>query len=145
MRCGDEWTDITILNISSRGLMARATDVPAARSYVEIRRGPSTTIVGKVVWHDSRHFGIRTQDRIGIEMLSDGCSATRPDPAVERRARPRSSRTDPSDAFARSRQKAALFQFAILALAGIAGAIVIGGTVMNVLGRPFAAIAQQLS
>jgi hypothetical protein len=145
MRCGDEWTDITILNISSRGLMARTTDVPAARSYVEIRRGPSTTIVGKVVWHDSRHFGIRTQDRIGIDMLGDGCSAARQYTSVERRARPRSNQTDPADAFARSRHKAALFQFAILSLAGIAGAIVIGSTVMNVLGRPFAIIAQQLS
>lgn len=146
MCSGETWHDITILNISSRGLMARTNVVPPARSYVEIRRGAKVLIVGKVVWHDDRHFGIRTQDRIGISMMSDdGSAAAAPhDPAVERRAQPRAEANDPAEAFARNRQRAALFQFAALSGGGVAGAIVIANVVMDVLSRPLAAVASQL-
>ena len=52
MKAGSTWHDILILNISSRGLMARAKSIPAARSYVEIRLGTNAAIIGKVIWHD---------------------------------------------------------------------------------------------
>jgi hypothetical protein len=100
--------------------------VPPARSYIEIRRGANVTIVGKVVWQDDRHFGIRTQDRVGISMLSDDGSVTAAphDPVVERRTQSRPHSPDPLAAFERSRRKAALFQF---------GTIVAGGGVSAVL------------
>ena len=139
------WIDITILNISSRGLMARTDKVPAARSYVEIRRG-AAAIVGKVVWQDDRHFGIRTQDRIGVAMLSDlGAASTRQhDPVIERRAQPRPGQRDPGEAFERNRQKAAMLQFAVLTAGGFAGALAIGAIVMEGLATPLAAVASHL-
>jgi hypothetical protein len=140
------WIDITILNISSRGLMARTGTVPPSRAYVEIRRG-STTIVGKVIWHDDHHFGIRTQDRINVGLLSDGAvpdMAAAQDPATERRARPRSGELDPAEAFERSRQKAAIVQFTVLTAGGAAGALVIGSIVMETLTAPFAVVASHL-
>ncbi|QJU57820.1 PilZ domain-containing protein [Sphingomonas sp. AP4-R1] len=146
MCAGETWHDITILNISSRGLMARTKVVPPSRSYVEIRRGAKVTIVGKVVWHDDRHFGIRTQDRIGISMMSDDGSVAAPshDPVTERRARPRAEANDPAEAFERNRQKAAMFQFAALSGGGVAGAIVIANVVMDVLAHPLAVVASKL-
>jgi hypothetical protein len=142
----DKWHDITILNISSRGLMARTNMVPPARSYVEIRRGANVTIVGKVVWRDDRHFGIRTQDRIGISMMSDdgAVTAAQHDPGVERRSQTRSRPLDPAEAFERSRRKAALFQFVTLTGGGVVGAIVLANVVMEVLGKPFMTIANHL-
>jgi hypothetical protein len=145
--CADgTWHDITILNISTRGLMARTNAVPQARSYIEIRRGANVTIVGKVVWQDDRHFGIRTQDRIGISMLSDDGSVTAAphDPVVERRAEPRPRKLDPAEAFERSRQRAALFQFVALTGGGVVGAFVLASVVMDVLGKPFMTIASHL-
>ncbi|PZU10689.1 MAG: hypothetical protein DI605_03275 [Sphingomonas sp.] len=140
------WSDITILNMSSRGLMARTGSVPKARSYVEIRRGKQIVIVGKVVWHDAQHFGIQTQDRISIGMIEDGTAAdgAEPhDPAVERRAQPRAS--DPAEAFERNRQRAAIFQFSLVVAGGAAGALLIANMVMKVLGTPFATIASHLA
>lgn len=143
MRSGETWSDITILNVSSRGLMARASSVPAARSYIEIRRGADLVIVGKVIWHDSCHFGIRTQDRVGVDALMSGSATTGPrrDPSSERRTQPR---IDPAEAFERSRRRAALFQFALLAVGGLACAVLIGGGVVHVLGAPLKAIADHL-
>jgi hypothetical protein len=147
MFVSDKWHDITILNISSRGLMAHTNMVPPARSYIEIRRGANVTIVGKVVWRDDRHFGIRTQDRLGISMMSDeGCvtAAASHDPAVERRTQSRARQVDPAAAFERSRQKAALFQFVALTGGGVAGAVIIANVVMDVLGPPFMTIVNHL-
>lgn len=146
MRVGEKWTDVTILNISSRGLMARTTTVPPARSFVEIRRGPNVVIVGKVVWSDDRHFGIRTQDRIGISMMSDDGSVTAAahDPAVERRTQARPHTPDPLEAFERSRRKAALAQFATIVAAGGIGAVLLSQLVTKVLATPFGEIARHL-
>ncbi|MDO6413499.1 PilZ domain-containing protein [Sphingomonas sp. BIUV-7] len=145
MRAGEAWTDVTILNISSRGLMARVNAAPPVRSYVEIRRGAEVVIVGKVVWHDDRHFGIRTQDRIDIEMLGGVTKgACPPDPAIDRRTLPRGHRPDPAEAFERSRQKAAIFQFVVLTACGVAGAILVASAVRDMLGAPLAIVASHL-
>jgi hypothetical protein len=145
MRVGEKWADITILNISSRGLMARAASVPPSRSFVEIRRGPNVVIVGKVVWQDDRHFGIRTQDRIGISMMSDdGSVAAAHDPAVERRTQSRPHSPDPLAAFERSRRKAALAQFGTIVAAGGVSAVLLMELVTKVLGTPFGEIARHL-
>jgi len=140
------WIDITILNISSRGLMARTGKVPPPRAYIEIRRG-AATIVGKVVWQDDGHFGIRTQDRISVAMLSDMDAASTPathDPVIERRAQPRPGQVDPGEAFERNRRKAAMIQFAVLTAGGFGGAIAIGAIVMETLAKPLAAVASHL-
>ena len=147
MRFGTSWTNITILNISSRGLMARADALPSNRSYVEIRRGQNATIVGKVVWHDDRHFGIRTQDRISLSMMADGATPPpdRPhDPSVERRAEPRGPHVDPVEAFERNRRRAALSQFAVLTAGGLALIFVIGSLFLELMGASVGVVATYL-
>jgi len=148
MRMASGWANITILNISSRGLMARTDKVPNPRAYVEIRRGPAVTIVGKVVWRDDNHFGIRTQDRITLSMMHDGAAPSSPDapydPAVERRAEPRGAERDPVEAFERNRRRAALGQFAALTAGGAALVFVIGSIALDVMGASFGVIGAYL-
>ena len=54
------WHDVRILNISSKGLMARSPSAPSRGSYLELRRGPHV-IVARVVWSDGGQFGIESQ------------------------------------------------------------------------------------
>ena len=146
MKAGSTWHDILILNISSRGLMARSKSIPAARSYVEIRLGTNAAIIGKVIWHDDEHFGIRTQDRIDISMISgNGCgdAAAKPSPVfVERRARVRAE--DPVEAFERSQRIAGLQQFGAIVVAGGLGAMMLTEMVRTIFAAPIAEVVQHL-
>jgi len=147
MKAGSTWHDIAILNISSRGLMARSKSIPAPRSYVEIRRSTNVTIVGKVIWHDDQHFGIRTRDRITVSMISGnggGDATDRPcsSISVERRTRARSE--DPAEAFHRSQRIAALQQFGALIAAGGLGALLLTEMVTRIFTAPIDQIVQHL-
>jgi hypothetical protein len=68
MRLGVRWSDVCILNLSSRGLMARSADVPQPGSYVEMRRGRHI-IVARVVWTDDQRFGAMTQDVLPLDQI----------------------------------------------------------------------------
>lgn len=68
MRVTTDWADVTICNVSSRGLMAKCNKAPARGSYVEIRQR-GACIVGRVAWSQGMRFGIRTQDPIDISAL----------------------------------------------------------------------------
>ena len=146
MKAGGKWQDIVILNISSRGLMARSETIPASRSYVEIRRSTNVTIIGKVIWYDDQHFGIRTQDRIHVSMMGgNACgdaAAKASSVLVERRAQARS--TDPAEAFERSQRIAGLQQFGALVVAGGLGAMFLTEMVTNIFAAPVAEIARHL-
>jgi hypothetical protein len=147
MKAGSNWHDIVILNVSSRGLMARSKCIPAPRSYVEIRRGTNVTIVGKVIWHDDQHFGIRTQDRISVSMMGGnggGDAATTPSSSIPVERRTRSRSDEPAEAFHRAQRIAALQQFGALVAAGGVGALLLTEMVTRFLAAPFAEIAQHL-
>lgn len=68
VRMGDDWRDVTILNVSRRGLMLRAEQTLPRGSYIEVRRA-STVIVGRVVWHRDAQCGVRAQDVIDLPGL----------------------------------------------------------------------------
>lgn len=68
MRTGASWGDINILNISSRGMMIQARQVPPRGAYLEVRRGQQA-IVARVVWSGGQRFGVRTQDQLCLESL----------------------------------------------------------------------------
>lgn len=71
MRSGQQWSDIHIRNISSRGLMLHMATPPRPGTVIEIRRA-AQVIIGRTVWTTGMSCGIRTQDRIDIgAMLSD--------------------------------------------------------------------------
>ena len=89
-----KWSDASILNISSRGMMINAPRSSAKGSTVELWFGRQR-IVGTVVWHNGVHAGVSADDFIPVEDLlasEIGPSlqlTAAPWPATERRARPR--------------------------------------------------------
>jgi hypothetical protein len=69
MRLGNDWSDVSIQNVSSRGLMARAGGAaPEQGAYIEIRKA-TVVIVARAVWVKGQMFGVRTQDRLDIDGL----------------------------------------------------------------------------
>ena len=90
------WHDVRILNISSKGLMARSPSDPSRGSYLELRRGPHV-IVAWVVWSDGGQFGIESQSLLVPGDIIDetagapatGAAAGRA--RIDRRASPRSA------------------------------------------------------
>ena len=148
MRLDGAWASITILNISSRGLMARTGRVPSPRSYVEISRG-SHVIIGKVVWQDDRHFGIRTQDPVSLDMMIDARAASLADSSADAVAdhgahRPGNG-VDPVEAFERNRQRAALGQFAVIVAGGATLVAAIGIVLHRLLGESIWVVIAHLS
>lgn len=144
MRCGADWGDVLIHNMSSRGLLATA-DKPSPRgTVVEIRR-IDHVIVGRVVWQNDSYFGVRTQDRIDI----DGIVAARPPlhkPAHSRDDRRAASRPSASiaDRAVRNRHLSRAFQFVVtIAVVGTA-ALLLASEVGSILSRPFATIGAHL-
>lgn len=127
MRADDGWSDITICNVSSRGLMAKRGTSPAKGSYVEIWH-QHVCVVGHVRWSQGGRFGIRSQDKIDIAALLNSTPARRPFDGVERRSGSRpipkskaqpdvAAKADASRTFARASEWAAV---------AIAGAVAAG-------------------
>jgi hypothetical protein len=151
MRCGTQWVDVTIHNMSSRGLMAGTDNPPAAGSYIEIRRG-TQIIVGRVMWSKARFFGVRSQERLPIQaIISEPRLTGRPAVAVEASdAERRSDRRLSAEArlarrVERSRAFASAFQFGVLALAVMIAAGFGGHYVYEALSRPARAIERAMS
>jgi hypothetical protein len=74
MRRGNDWSDVSIQNVSSRGLMARADTPPRPGAYIEIRKA-AVVIVARAVWVKGHTFGVRTQDRLDIDGLLQSAAA----------------------------------------------------------------------
>jgi hypothetical protein len=146
MNCAGTWQDITVQNVSKRGMLVRPAEaVPKRGDYVEVRRG-ALKIVARVVWSAGPLFGARTQDAIDIAALTAARStpaAVTTDtgtPAAERRERPRVE-----EIAARSQRRAAAFQHMVLLAGIVAVALVIGATLFDVVDRPFAAVRQAMA
>lgn len=118
------WHDVRILNISSKGLMARSPAAPSRGSYLELRRGPHV-IVARVVWSNGQQFGIESQSPLVpgdiIDETADlptigagGCTR------VDRRALPRSAERAHEESRWRAR---ALEYLGILSLVAILAAL----------------------
>jgi hypothetical protein len=123
MRATDEWRDITICNVSSRGLMAKCAPPPAKGTYIEIGRG-GVCVIGRVMWAQGARFGVRAQDRIDIPGLIADTAPARP--GQDRRTQPRdrpatlrkadiAAKADTSRHFARTLDWAAIAVAALLA------------------------------
>jgi hypothetical protein len=68
LRSGATWSDICILNISSRGLMVQSARLGSEGSKVELYRG-SHVIIARVVWREGARAGLRSEDRVPIEEI----------------------------------------------------------------------------
>lgn len=120
------WSDVTIANVSSRGLMLQGTATLRRNVFVEVRHG-SACIVGQIVWARGARCGLRTQDSIDVAGLLSHAPAKRARPGEERRAAPRHApagrRRPASEVAESSRRFARLFDWSIMVLAaGTAGA-----------------------
>ena len=145
MRSGASWSDACILDISSRGMLVRASNVPSRGSYLEIRRG-SYVIVARVVWANADRFGVQTQELVPTADLINNpdrpATSPKADDAslVERRssARPTASR------FEASRWRARALEFCAFASIGAAGAMAALGAVDELLAKPLGLVETAL-
>ena len=127
MRLGASWGDVNILNISSRGLMLHAQQVPPRGSYLELRRGRHV-IVAQVMWSKDCRFGVRTQDPLSVDAILKEPDKSAPEARqprenaapVERRLRRGGTSLDRHE---QSRMAGRTVEFACLAIAGISAAI----------------------
>ena len=142
MRLGAAWSDACILNISSRGLMIRASRPVPHGALVELRRG-SHMIVARVVWRDGAKAGLHAEERLPVEdilTLGQGAAiqviASQRYPAVERR---RQSRGHDE-----SRLRSRVMEFASVAL--IAASLAGGALLMveQAFSRPLAYVQAAL-
>lgn len=152
MRCGANWFDITIRNMSHRGLMAHAASPPPPRTYVEIRRG-TQIVVGRTIWASKNEFGVLSQERLDpLAIVNEPRLASRPattatdtpSPIERRSGSRRSADADLVRRAERSRRLSSAFQFAILAAAALAAAGFVAAEVYEVLARPFTTIGRHL-
>src|SRR5579872_7025211 len=75
MRAGAQWSDASILNISSRGLMIHSGRAGPTGSTLELRRG-SHVIIAKVMWRDGSRAGLRSDARLPMEDILSGNQST---------------------------------------------------------------------
>ena len=141
------WSDMTICNLSSRGMMAKCDDPPPRGAFVEVRRGP-VVIVGQVRWSHSTHLGIHAQERIDIPTLL-GKEAENGPAGADRRAGSRGAaeaKAKPSaaDLAERSRRWGRLFDWAVLAVAGVAAAVLLVTQMHAILAAPLAQVRSAL-
>ena len=134
LRSDQNWQDVLVCNISSRGIMLVSRSRLPKGTTVEIRRGRSV-VIARVVWTSDDHFGVRSQDRIAIDefirskkldkRLSDDGKL------IERRSRKRPADTDGHE---HSRHQSESIQFAGTVASAVAGAAFIFFLVSEVLG-----------
>ena len=143
---GTGWSDASVLNLSSRGLMAVCFTPPAKGSYLEVRRG-NTVAIGRVVWSGGDRFGLMTQDPIDLASFTDpGASPARG--KGERRTIERNTAKAPprpadlAAKAARNEQLSHGMQFVAIALGVAVAAMLIGDIVLDVLASPLQQIDQ---
>lgn len=141
MRDGNAWSDVCLVNLSSRGAGLQCATPPGRGSYVEIKRGSNVVIVGRVAWSNGHRFGIRTQDVIWVNaVLNDVAVEQEPPDIGDRRAVSRTAIDHE-----RSRLAARAMQSGFL-LAGVTCfALVLGGMVQSAVSRPMAMLSTAMA
>lgn len=117
---------------------------PATGQYVEVRRG-SAVVVARVVWQENCSFGLRSQDKIDLPSFVERCDTTlsgRAQDNVERRSVSR--KNDLAVTEQRSRRAASVLQFAALAAAGLAAALVLSDMIIETFSTPIATVSRAL-
>ena len=144
LKAPDGWHDACIVDLSSRGAGLQAANPPARGTYVEIRRG-THFFVARVMWRSSHRFGVHAQDDIPLDLAAPGGGASPsaeavPGHKIERR-RVRRSLAERAEA---SRTWGRRAQFALAALAGMAGALMAGAGVRDALAAPLEMVGSAL-
>jgi hypothetical protein len=130
MRSEGPPAQVTILNVSTSGLMLSIGGPLREGSYVEVVRR-STSIVGRVVWVQDCRAGIMSRDRIDLHTLLSPeelkqAANLAGDPRIGRRAADPAASTQ--EAAARSTRLGQVLQFTpvtvVLAIAGVILALI---------------------
>ena len=117
---------------------------PATGQYVEVRRG-SAVVVARVVWRQGCSFGLRSQDKIDLPSFAEQrvpAPAGQTQDKVERRSVPR--KNDIAMAEQRSKRTASVLQFAAIAAAGLAAALVLSDVIVETFSVPIATASRAL-
>lgn len=148
LRSEHGWSDVTIANVSSRGLMLQCVAPLQRNCFVEVRHR-HITIVGRIVWVGGPKCGVRTQDVIDVAGLLSQRPRQQRKPGEERRAMPRTSTPRPRAAVAErveaSRRFARVFDWAIVMLAGGAAAAFMAQSAWAALSQPLAQVGTALA
>lgn len=143
MRGDRGWADVTIRDLSSRGMLLSMETPPAVGSYVEIC-GPSTTLIARAVWVKGEYFGVRTQDRIDIDsLIGGGKSRAEAAPTVQLRSLPR--RSDHEASHAASRLRGSLMEYGGALILILAGAATLAILIHSLFAAPMQAISEKLA
>jgi hypothetical protein len=145
VRAGASWSDACILNLSSRGMLVRASKAPSLGTYLEIRRG-AHVMVARVVWTEADRFGVRTQESFCADELihhPDGVGSMTigSAPEGERRTAHRSGSAARHES---SRWRGRAIEFGTFALVGMVAATLGLGAVDALLARPIAVVQTAL-
>lgn len=142
LKHGLSWSDVTVRNVSRRGVMLELHNPPARGTYVELRRG-KLIVVGQVQWVADDRCGLRAQDAIDItnfltqRRASEAWQAGHPD----RRVRPRRRLVDIAAA---SQMLARTGQWVGVSVITLTGVCAIVWAAHAALAVPMAQIAQAL-
>jgi hypothetical protein len=134
------WSDVTIGNVSSRGLMLQCMTPLQRNSFIEVRHR-HVCIVGRIVWTHGVKCGVRTQDVVDIAGLLSHAPQKRRKAGEERRATPRrrplrAPLPDAVETAAASRRFARAFDWTIMVIAAGAAGIFLAQSAWSVLDAP---------
>jgi hypothetical protein len=141
MRLGRDWSDVTIRDLSSRGMKLSCAAPPPPGTYIEIC-GPATTLVARAIWVEDECFGVRTQDPIDVESLITGGRLRAYAPA-QIRVQPL-RRAGHGERHADSRQRASAIEFGVAILVILIVAVAAAILLHNTLAAPLRHVATSL-
>ena len=142
MRAQGRSRQVCVRNISARGMLIQAPEAQPRGTYVEVAVGPHL-VVARVVWSKGRRFGIFSQDPIDVEAIVHGRTSRSAGfhaaggRSRERRAVP----AGPAHRLMQSRHQSRLFQYAMLGLVCLAGALTAALLVRELLTQAFASVS----
>lgn len=149
MRSDDGWSDVTMRNVSSRGMLLFASKAPDKGRYIEIRKGDHA-MVCRVMWTEGAEFGVLSQDRLDVEAIVDAVCRPATDRVREGLLVERRGRGRPVDTVSiarraeRNRFIGAAMQFGMIAAGGLAAAVFVTAAAKETLAKPLALISRHL-
>lgn len=149
LRTDRGWSDVTIGNVSSRGLLLQGVAPLRRNDFIEVRYG-HICIVGRIVWTGGSRCGVRTQEKVDVAGLLAPPATRRRKRGEDRRAvarkveapRRRPAAADKAEA---SRRTARLFDWAIIAIGGGAAAAFVAQFAYSTLDTPLASVGAALA
>lgn len=149
MRIDGEWTDATICNVSSRGLMIKSGFEPDRAVIAEVRYR-NVTIIGQVRWAVGAQCGLRTQERLELDRILGQPVVNPRAPGQERRSEHRQLGKDtkqPDHALRAEQSKrfAHILEWSAVGLAGAMLATVMAQTASQALTAPLQEAREGLS